>query len=62
MAGKVKVKILVCAAGPNEVRNVGDVLDVSEAEAKRLFMAGSAEPVSKVERATKRTKPETRKK
>lgn len=41
----MKVRILVPMAGPDEVRNRGDILDLKAAEATRLLDAGFAELV-----------------
>ena len=54
----MQVKFLVSMAGPFVTRNVGDVADVSKAEAKQLLDAGYAVPVAKPpqERAVPRGK------
>ena len=41
----MKVKLLVSRSGPAGAQNVGDVIDVDGAEAKRLIEARQAEPV-----------------
>lgn len=54
--------MLVCMAGVNHVREVGQEVDLDNSEAKRLIEAGYAEPVkqqrekataSRMERAVK---------
>lgn len=52
-----KVKLLTSMAGIGFSHNAGDVVDCSEAEAKRFVEAGIAELVEapKVEKAVKKT-------
>lgn len=53
----MKVKLLVSRSGADFTQNAGDVVDVSEAEAQRMFKAGQAEPVKAVETAAKKAEP-----
>ena len=52
----MKIKLLVSRCGPEVNQNAGDVVEVSEAEGKRMIESGQAIPY-----AAKR-KPETRRK
>ena len=56
----MKVKLLVSRASINFVQNAGDVIDVPEAEGKRMIDANQAVLVreEKKERAIKRSKSE----
>lgn len=49
----MKVKLLVPRVGPAGSQNRGDVIEVSDAEARRMIAAGQAQPVrrAKPERA-----------
>ena len=38
----MKIRLLISRAGPREVYGVGDEIDISEAEAQRLVVAGKA--------------------
>lgn len=40
----MRIRMLVCHAGRGFVRNVGDEVELAEAEAQRLIAAGHAEP------------------
>lgn len=40
----MKVKMTTCMAGLDFVRNVGDVVDVDDAEGARMLLAGFAVP------------------
>ena len=42
----MKVKMLVSMAGPDISRNVGDEIDIDDAEAKRLIEASFAIPLA----------------
>jgi hypothetical protein len=53
----MKVKILVSRQGPGVSDDPGDIRDVDEAEAKRMFEAGEAEPY-KVSRRKKGEEPD----
>lgn len=56
----MKVKLLTSRAGVNFSQNAGDVIDVSDDEAKRMIEAGQASPVAKVsepEKAVRRGRP-----
>lgn len=55
----MKVKLLVSRAGPYFSQNAGEVVEVDEAEAKRLIASDQAEPFVEVEKAVK--KPVTKK-
>jgi len=52
-----KIRLLTSMAGIDFSHNRGDIIDASDAEAKRFIEAGIAEPleVKKVERAVKKT-------
>lgn len=51
----MKVKLLISRAGTGFVQSAGDVVEVSNGEAKRMIEAGQAEPVTeKPEKATAR--------
>lgn len=56
----MKVKLLVSRAGPAGAQNRGDEIEVSDAEALRMFDAGQAEPVraAAAERAVPKGKAE----
>mgnify|MGYP001287961313 CR=1 FL=1 len=41
----MKVRMIQCQAGVDFVRNPGDVVDVSDAEAGRMIEAGIASPL-----------------
>lgn len=43
----MKIRLLVPRAGPAGAQNRGDEVEVSDAEAVRMFEAGQAEPVRK---------------
>lgn len=49
----MKIKLLTPRSGPKGSLNVGDEIEVSEPEGKRLIEAGKASPVS--DRKPKRT-------
>lgn len=53
-----KVKLLTSMAGIDFSHNAGDVIDCNEAEAKRFFEAGIAEPVAekRIEKAVKKNR------
>lgn len=55
----MKIKLLVGMCGPDVCHKPGDVIEVSDAEAKRHFESGSAKPVT-VE-ATPPAKPDQKK-
>ena len=48
----MKIELLTSRSGPAGVQNRGDVVDLPDAEAKRMIDAGQAQPV-------RRSKPET---
>lgn len=50
----MKVKLLISRAGSDFAQNAGDIVEVGEAEARRMVEAGQAEPVSVKETATKK--------
>ena len=55
----MKVKLLISRAAASGSQNRGDVVEVSDAEAVRMFDAGQAEPVraeKAPEKAVKRSK------
>lgn len=56
----MRIRMLVCQAGVDFVRNVGDEVEVGDAEAMRLIAAAYAEPVRRqvVERAVSPAKAE----
>lgn len=57
----MRVKAIVCISGADHTINVGDEVEMEDAEAVRHIQAGHAVPVApKVERAVKAA-PETRK-
>lgn len=59
----MKVKLLISRADAVKAYGVGDVIDVSEDEARRLIEAGkaaAAEPKTKPETTRKKTAAETR--
>ena len=41
----MKVELKTCRAGVGFVQNIGDVIDVDDAEGERLLAAGQAKPV-----------------
>lgn len=49
----MKVKLLVSRAGPFFSQNAGEIIEVDDAEGKRLIASDQAEPVQK-ETATKK--------
>ena len=56
----MKIKLLTSRAGADFSQNVGDVVDVSDGEGKRMIDAGQAIPVANVvepERAVRRGRP-----
>ena len=56
----MKVKLLTSRAGVDFSQNAGDVIDVSEAEGKRMIEAGQAAPIANVvspEKAIRRGRP-----
>jgi hypothetical protein len=56
----MKVELLIARAHADGAQNRGDIVEVSEGEAKRMIEAGQAAPVrgSKPEKAVSRAKPE----
>lgn len=56
----MKVRLLQARASAMGAQNVGDEVEVSDAEAKRMIEAGTAVPVREVkpEKAVSRAKPE----
>lgn len=56
----MKVKLLVSRCGPTVNQNAGDVVEVGDAEGKRMIEANQAVPVaeSKREFTAKKTRPE----
>jgi hypothetical protein len=48
----MKVKLLVSRGGPGISQNAGDVVEVSEAEGKRMIEANQAVPFPEVKRET----------
>lgn len=56
----MKVRLLQARASAMGAQNVGDEVEVSDAEAKRMIEAGTAAPVRDVkpEKAVSRAKPE----
>jgi len=56
----VKVKLTMARVGPGISQSAGEIVEVSESEARFLISHGEAEPVQKVERATKKRRVETR--
>lgn len=50
----IEVMLLVSRAGPGISQNAGDTVSVSEEEARRMFAANQAEPVSRKETAIKK--------
>ena len=56
----MKIKLLIARASSTGAQNVGDEVDVSNAEAQRMIEAGTAVPVRDVkpEKAISRAKPE----
>lgn len=55
----MKVKLTTSMAGPEKAHSVGDEIEVSDAEAKRLIERGFAVPVrtnAKIERAVRKAK------
>ena len=53
----MKVKLLVSRSGPAGAQNVGDEIDVSDDEGKRMIEAGQCQPVrgATPEKAVKRS-------
>ena len=47
----MRVELLIARASAAGTQNVGDEVDVSDAEAKRLIKAGQARPVRRARRA-----------
>lgn len=58
----MKVKLLISRAGAGFSQNVGDEIDVSEAEGLRLVQAGKAVAVAEKRETATRKPAETRKK
>lgn len=60
----MKVKLLTARATATRAENVGDIVEVSADEAKRMFASGTAEPVRSVkpEKATAKRRSEKAKK
>lgn len=57
----MQVRLLTARAAATGSQNVGDVVDVSDAEAKRMIDDGQAAPLDRApraERAVSRAKPE----
>lgn len=56
----MRIKLLTARAAATGAQNVGDEVDVSDGEAKRMIVAGQAVPVrgAKAERAVKKAAPE----
>lgn len=57
----MEVRLLISRAAATGSQNVGDIVEVSEAEAARMIEAGQAAPVErapKAERAVSKAKPE----
>lgn len=55
----MKVKLLIPRCGPGIADNIGDVVEVTADEAKRMIEAGQARPVKTTERAVKKGAVET---
>lgn len=55
----MKVKLLIGRGGPTVSNDAGDIVEVSDEEARRMIAAGQCEPVTVKETATK--KPATQK-
>lgn len=53
----MKIRLLTSRAGIDFAQNVGDVIEVSKDEAKRMIEDGQAEPVAekRVDKAEKRS-------